>query len=83
MSNMSIRFLGFRQADKKGCSVCGKKRTSDWTFKREKRMVLPSGRNMTFFMGRTYEVNHLDGEFLMEQTYLMNGAAIKMFEEVV
>lgn len=82
-SCMKLEFLGYRQEGKKaGCPVCGKRTVSKYTFHREKRMVLPSGRTMTFFVGHVYIVNDSDGDFLLSQGYYIGGIKKPMFKDV-
>lgn len=79
---MKIQFLGIKnQVKKSGCSSCGSRQVSRHTFQRETRMVLPSGQTKTFYAGEVYEVMEQDGHFLMEQTYSLNGQAVKLFKE--
>lgn len=79
---MKLEFLGFKQQGNAGCSVCGKRKSSNYTFQREKKMVLPSGRRMTFFAGQTYEVSEVEGKFLLAQTYLTGTEQTMIFKEV-
>lgn len=78
---MKVQFMGIRQAKKTGCSSCGRKRVSEYGFIRDKRMVLPSGRIIHFFVGQDYEVNGDDGAFLLSQSYICKGKALPMFKE--
>lgn len=79
---MKIQFLGIKnQIKKSGCSSCGSRQLSKHTFQREARMVLPSGQTKTFYAGEMYEVMEQDGDFLLGQTYNLEGQAIKMFKE--
>ncbi|MEI5990408.1 hypothetical protein [Enterococcus crotali] len=79
---MKIQFLGIKnQVKKSGCSSCGSRQRSKHTFQREARMVLPSGQTKMFYAGEMYEVMERDGDFLLEQTYSLDGQAIKMFKE--
>ena len=77
---MKIKFLGCKEQGRKACIPCGRKSSGGYTFKRMKKMVLPSGTAITFHVGYEYEVNQKDGEFLLEQTYLLNGQKTRMFE---
>ena len=80
---MRVQFLGIRnQRRKRGCSSCGGKQVSTHTFQREARMVLPGGQTKTFYAGETYDVNERVGNFLLEQTYHLNGVSKAMFKEV-
>lgn len=80
---MKLQFLGIKnQSRKSGCSSCGSKRVSKYTFQREKRLVLPSGQTRTFYAGETYEVNDRDGQFLLEQSYSLDGGSVKFFKKV-
>jgi len=79
---MKIQFQGMKQVKKSGCSSCGRRRKSAYTFQREKRMTLPSGKVMNFIVGQTYEVMDQDGKFLLNQTYNFNGAPTRPFIEV-
>lgn len=80
---MKVKFLGIKnQARKSGCSSCGSRRVSNYSFQREKRMTLPSGQRKSFVAGTVYEVMEHDGLFLIGQTYNLNGTLSKMFEKV-
>ena len=79
---MRIEFLGHKETRKTGCVPCGKRKTSNVNFKRDKKMFLPSGRSVFFIVGKVEEVNGQDGEFLLEQTYQLNGKSMYMFKEV-
>lgn len=80
---MKIQFLGIKnQSKKSGCSSCGGKRVSKYTFQREKRMVLPSGQARTFYAGESYDVNDRDGQFLVEQSYNLNGSFVNLFKKL-
>ncbi|MBO0467858.1 hypothetical protein JZO73_09980 [Enterococcus plantarum] len=79
---MKIQFLGIKnQVKKSGCSSCGSRKLSNHTFQRETRMVLPSGQTKIFYAGQVYEVMEQDGDFLLMQTYSLDGQAVKMFQE--
>lgn len=78
---MKVEFLGFKEQGKTGCVPCGRRKVST-TFKREKKVVLPSGRTIFFIYGRAEEVSKDDGEFLLELTYSLNGKEVNMFKEV-
>lgn len=78
---MKIQFLGIKnQIKKSGCSSCGSRQVSKHMFQREARMVLPSGQTKTFYAGELYDVMEQDGNFLLEQTYSLDGQAVKMFK---
>lgn len=70
---MKIKFLGIKGESKsKGCSSCGGlKRTYD-RFEYTKRIIFPSGKTETFTVGREYELNEREAEFLTTFSY-MNG----------
>lgn len=64
---MRVQFLGFKQQKRSGCPVCGKSRVSEYSFQREKRMVLPSGKAVTFYAGQIYDFSETDIIFLLNQ----------------
>ena len=75
---VKVTFLGMREAQKSGCSACGKRRTTSTVIKREKKMRLPSGQLTTFHAGHSYEVTEDDGAFLLAQT---DGKGHNIFRE--
>ena len=79
---MKVEFLGFKEQGKTGCAPCGRSKVST-TLKRDKKVVLPSGKAVFFIMGRAEEVSEEDGEFLLELTYSLDERETNMFKEVV
>lgn len=79
MRKVKIKFNGMIEKSKKGCKVCGKRKT-DTAFLQHKSFMLPSGRRMTFFAGVTYEVSYSDAEFLKNVTYMQGGQEKHSFE---
>ncbi|MBP1045098.1 hypothetical protein I6N96_02320 [Enterococcus sp. BWM-S5] len=80
---MNIQFMGIKSQEKKsGCSSCGSRRVSKYTFQREKRLVLPSGQARTFHAGEVYTMNERDGQFLLEQSYGSGKGSTMLFKEV-
>lgn len=61
---MTLKFKGFVEQRKRGCPVCGN-RTIDGSYVTSKMFILPSGKTMTFRVGRKQEVSDADGEFLL------------------
>lgn len=78
---MKVTFDGFLETSRKGCSVCGKRRT-DKKYLVHKSFMLPSGRRMTFFRGVEYEVSDLDASFLLRITYEQGGETKHSFHQV-
>ncbi|MCL1925060.1 MAG: hypothetical protein FWF50_05700 [Defluviitaleaceae bacterium] len=80
---MKVKFAGIKkQARKSGCTSCGGKRTSSYSFEREKVIFFPTGAKKLFVAGEIYEVSEEDGLFLLEQGYELNGQKAYMFEQV-
>lgn len=73
-----IRFMGLRELEQKSSGCCGRRRVSEYVIKREKRMVLPSGRIVTFRIGETEDVSEEDGKFLLS----LNTRTMSSFLEV-
>ena len=61
---MKIRFNGVIETARKGCKVCGGRSFNQY-MATSKEYYLPSGRKMTFRVGRPVEVSDSDGEFLL------------------
>ena len=61
---MRVKFNGVTEETRKGCKVCGG-RTYKNRLVTHKTYYLPSGRVMTFRIGRSEEVSDTDGEFLL------------------
>lgn len=62
---MKVRFNGRFKVVKKGCVPCGHRVVSGRAFLSTWTLVLPSGATRTFHVGETYEVNDVDGNFLL------------------
>lgn len=79
---MRIKFNGLIERRQKGCGKCGK-RSSKMSFVVSRMYILPSGKTITFRVGRTEEVSTSDGAFLLEYRYTDADGSIKpVFEEV-
>ena len=77
---MKVIFNGIIAKKRRGCGVCGKKRT-DSEFVNMKSYTLPSYKKVTFRTGIPVEVNDEDAEFLLELTYTASdGTEKKVFE---
>lgn len=76
---MKIKFNGVMEKRRKGCSVCGSKRT-EMGFSGSKTYILPSGITKTFRAGRCEEVKDEDAQFLLSYQYAQNGEVVKVFE---
>lgn len=61
---MKVVFNGVMEETRKGCKVCGG-RSFRQRLATTKTYYLPSGRRMTFRIGRIEEVSDEDGEFLL------------------
>lgn len=61
---MKVKFNGVVEETRKGCKVCGG-RSFNLQMVTHKTYYLPSGRQMTFRVGRVEEVSDADGEFLL------------------
>lgn len=79
---MNIRFNGVVEKRTKGCPVCGRLR-QEVQFSAVRAYILPSGRNVTFRVGKTVEVSDKDGAFLLTYKYTDNEGHIKPVFEVV
>lgn len=81
---MKIKFNGVMERRAKGgCTVCGKKRKSQYGFISSKMYILPSGRTKTFRVGKVEEVDDTDGNFLLSYNYDdVNGQRRAVFERV-
>ena len=73
---MRVKFNGLVETRSKGCKPCGKA-TGESTMTTSKLFFLPSGKQITFRVGRAVEVSEPDGAFLMEYNNTR-----KVFEEV-
>lgn len=62
---MKIRFNGMITKVTHGCAPCGHKVKGSSVFVTRKNFILPSGADRTFRIGEEYEVNDLDGNFLL------------------
>lgn len=81
--SMIVKFNGIMQKKQGGCSKCGQKSSSQYRMMPSKMFILPSGRTVTFFVGREEEVSESDGQFLLQYTYTdKQGATQSVFTEV-
>lgn len=62
---LKLKFMGMIEKDEPRRSCCGGRRISQSVMRREKKMMLPSGRAFTFKTGVVAEVSENDGEFLL------------------
>ena len=62
---MKVKFNGVLESKSGGCIPCGRKRASKKSLTTKKDYILPSGRTVTFYLGRSVEVSDSDGEFLL------------------
>lgn len=62
---MKIVFNGVLEFKSGGCIPCGRKRASKKSLTTKKDYILPSGRTVTFYLGRAEDVSDSDGEFLL------------------
>lgn len=76
---MKIRFNGVMEKRRKGCSVCGSKRT-EFGFSGSKTYILPSGSTKTFRAGKCVDVKDEDASFLLSYAYEKDGRVYKVFE---
>lgn len=76
---MKIMFNGVIEKRKKGCSVCGQKRT-EMGFSGSKTYILPSGITKTFRAGKCVEVKDEDADFLLSYRYEEGGEVRNVFE---
>lgn len=75
---MKIKFLGIKEEGTKRSGCCGRRKASRFVIRREKRMVLPSGRAITFRMGEAVDVGADDAAFLLS----LNTQVMTSFQEV-
>ena len=80
---MRLRFNGIIEKRKGGCSVCGRKTSSDTAFVANRRYYLPSGRNMMFRAGSEYDVPDSDADFLLSYSYTDPTGVVKHVFEAV
>lgn len=79
---MKIVFNGIIEKTRKGCGVCGKRRTEN-QFLDHRTYILPSGRSKTFRVGRPEEVSARDADFLLQYKYQTpEGETRNVFEVV-
>jgi hypothetical protein len=76
---MKIVFKGYVEKGRKGCPVCGKRR-SEYVYRSRRPYILPSGITKTFRAGIPVEVSPSDGEFLLSVTYEAQGEIKHAFE---
>lgn len=79
---MRVKFLGNVEKRKKGCPVCGR-RKSEYTYRSHRSFILPSGMTKTFRVGYAVDVMDIDGEFLLGCTYTDPHGELKHMFEVV
>lgn len=77
---MKLQFLGFSKAERTGCAVCGSRRRTSIGIQREKRMMMPHGKMMTFHAGKEYDLSDADGAFLLRQKDSAGRAVFKKAE---
>lgn len=77
---MKVVFKGVLEESRKGCRVCGG-RSFNLHLATHKTYFLPSGRRMTFRVGRPEEVTDAEAEFLLAEEYRdTKGKKQKAFE---
>ena len=80
---MRVMFMGVLAKTHGGCSACGSKVKSEYSFVQSKLYVLPSGRTVTFKTGVPVEVSEQDGQFLLGYNYVdQNATKRQVFEKV-
>lgn len=79
---MRIVFNGIIEKSRKGCGVCGRRRTEN-QFLDHKTYILPSGVSKTFRVGQAVEVSDRDGNFLLNYKYQTPEGEEKSVFEVV
>lgn len=79
---MKVRFLGVMKNRRIGCSTCAKRAASRTSFSTSASYMLPSGRRMTFYVGRVAEVSDRDGKWLLSYVTADANGTRKVFEEV-
>ena len=62
---MRVKFNGYIEERTSGCGICGTKRKSERSLTTHKMFILPSGKTITFYIGKDEEVSDSDGEFLL------------------
>lgn len=62
---MQIKFNGYIEVRESGCGICGTKRKSEKSLTTHKMFILPSGKTITFYIGKAEEVSESDGQFLL------------------
>lgn len=78
---MKVVFKGIVEKGRKGCPVCGKRR-SQYVYRSRRPYILPSGSTKTFRAGVPTEVTDTDGNFLLSLTYESQGEIRHAFEAV-
>lgn len=78
---MTIRFLGIKGSQKPsgGCKVCQARKASSGMAELAKKVILPSGKAITFSAHRPVEVTETDAEYLLGLTYQYQGVETPMF----
>ena len=76
---MTVVFKGIVEKGRKGCPVCGKRR-SNYIYRSRRTYILPSGNSKTFRAGVPVEVSERDGDFLLGLTYESQGEIKHAFE---
>lgn len=79
---MTVEFLGIKETKKNGCGVCGRRKVSNYTLSRYRKMTLPSGRVVSFAIGKPENVSDEEGKFLLSLTYDLGGEKAYMFKKV-
>lgn len=62
---LKIKYLGKKTAVKKGCPVCGGRGRTEYKVLSTNTYYTPYGHRLTFRIGKEYEVDDADGEFLL------------------
>lgn len=78
---MRVVFNGILAETEGGCSACGAKKKSKYSFVHSKLYHLPSGKQITFRVGVPVDVSEEDGRFLLGYNYVdQNGTQRRVFD---
>lgn len=78
---MKVVFNGTLEKHSKGCNCKGK--VTEVGFVSTKLYILPSGRSIQFYVGKSEEVSEQDGNFLLSYVYSdVNGSQRAVFSKV-
>lgn len=78
---MKVVFNGVLEKHSSGCKCKGRK--TEVSFVQSKMYILPSGRSIHFYVGKSEEVSETDGNFLLSYVYQdANGSQRAVFSKV-